>query len=284
MILSKRTIDILKNCSGINQSILIKKGSKIRTISELKNCLFEADIDEVFPCDFAIYDLANFLSVCGNSMKEANIEFVYHPMDKIKELEDDIKKYETKEEQDTGYLNLKRSELKSLTFYPEKLVFKKGIKEYTYFTAEPTLIVCPPEKSIEMTIEGCSFYLMKDVFDYLKRSAKTAKLMDLVIFGCQESNSIYAGVTNLINDTSNMVKVKIVNKLESDNWFLEVPERILVVKVENLKLIRSDYDVSFANGIIHFASINDSLKYWIALEACSKYFPQVEAEKEVVAS
>jgi len=238
MILSKRTLDILKNCSDINPSILFKKGSKIKTISPLKNILFEADVDEVFPCDFAIYDLATFLSVCRNSMKDANIDF----------------------EED-------------------KLIFRKGIKEYTYFTAEPSLIVLPPEKDINMPNEGCSFYLMKDVLDYLKRSAKTAKFADLVIFGCQESNSIYAGVRNMDNDTSNMVKVKIANKLESDNWFLEFPERILIVKVDNLKLMRSDYEVTFADGIIHFAPINDSFKYWIALEGCSKYFPQEETKE-----
>ena len=46
MKLSEKTIDLLENFSSINQSILVKKGSKLRTISVMKNILAEADVDE----------------------------------------------------------------------------------------------------------------------------------------------------------------------------------------------------------------------------------------------
>jgi hypothetical protein len=62
MKLSEHTITILKNFSTINQSILIKQGSKIRTISILKNIYAEANVTETFPKDFAIYDLNEFLN------------------------------------------------------------------------------------------------------------------------------------------------------------------------------------------------------------------------------
>jgi hypothetical protein len=62
MKLSENTITILKNFSGINQSILVKKGNKLRTISIAKNILSEAEISENFPRDFAIYDLNQFLN------------------------------------------------------------------------------------------------------------------------------------------------------------------------------------------------------------------------------
>jgi hypothetical protein len=62
MKLSKKTITILKNFSTINQSIFIREGSKIRTISVLKNILAEAEVTEEFPKDFAIYDLNEFLN------------------------------------------------------------------------------------------------------------------------------------------------------------------------------------------------------------------------------
>ena len=62
MKLSENTITILKNFSGINQSILVKKGNKLRTISIAKNILSEAEIAENFPRDFAIYDLNQFLN------------------------------------------------------------------------------------------------------------------------------------------------------------------------------------------------------------------------------
>ena len=62
MKLSESTITILKNFSSINQSILVKTGSKLRTISVMKNILAEAEINEEFPKDFAIYDLTQFLN------------------------------------------------------------------------------------------------------------------------------------------------------------------------------------------------------------------------------
>lgn len=62
MKLTENTINILKNFSNINHSILIKEGSKLRTISVMKNIFAEADVDEKFMKDFAIYDLNEFLS------------------------------------------------------------------------------------------------------------------------------------------------------------------------------------------------------------------------------
>ena len=56
MKLSDNTLTILKNFAGINNSILVKEGNKLRTISVAKNILAEADITEEFPRDFAIYD------------------------------------------------------------------------------------------------------------------------------------------------------------------------------------------------------------------------------------
>jgi len=65
MKLSEKTLNLLKNFSTINQSILFKKGSSLRTISVMKNILAEAVIDEEIPQDFGIYDLNQFLNGLG---------------------------------------------------------------------------------------------------------------------------------------------------------------------------------------------------------------------------
>ena len=62
MNLSDKTLTILKNFAGINNSILVKQGNQLRTISVAKNILAEAQIDEEFPRDFGIYDLNQFLN------------------------------------------------------------------------------------------------------------------------------------------------------------------------------------------------------------------------------
>ena len=62
MKLSDKTLTILKNFAGINNSILVKQGTQLRTISVAKNILAEAEIDEEFPRQFGIYDLNQFLN------------------------------------------------------------------------------------------------------------------------------------------------------------------------------------------------------------------------------
>jgi len=62
MKLSDNALAILKNFAGINNSILVKQGNKLRTISVARNILAEAEIKEDFPRDFAIYDLNQFLN------------------------------------------------------------------------------------------------------------------------------------------------------------------------------------------------------------------------------
>ncbi len=62
MKLSDKTLSFLKNFSTINQSILFKQGTKLRTISVMKNILAEVTIDEELPQDFGIYDLNQFLN------------------------------------------------------------------------------------------------------------------------------------------------------------------------------------------------------------------------------
>ena len=65
MNLSDSTLTILKNFAGINNSILVKEGNQLRTISIAKNILAEAQIDEDFPREFGIYDLNQFLNGLG---------------------------------------------------------------------------------------------------------------------------------------------------------------------------------------------------------------------------
>ena len=65
MELSDNTLSILKNFSGINQNILVRSGSTIKTISEARNVLATAQVTEDFPKDFGVYDLNEFIGVLG---------------------------------------------------------------------------------------------------------------------------------------------------------------------------------------------------------------------------
>jgi len=61
MKLSDKTIQILKNFATINQSILVRPGNVLKTITPLKTILAQATVTENFEQEFAIYELPRFL-------------------------------------------------------------------------------------------------------------------------------------------------------------------------------------------------------------------------------
>lgn len=61
MKISNETLNVLKNFSTINSSLVVKSGSVIRTVSPVKNILAEYTCTETFEQDFALYDLNEFL-------------------------------------------------------------------------------------------------------------------------------------------------------------------------------------------------------------------------------
>jgi len=72
MKLSSETLTLLKNFSNINQSLLIRAGNKLRTMSVMKNILCEATITEEFTRDVAIYDLSQFIN-CLSLIPDAEV-------------------------------------------------------------------------------------------------------------------------------------------------------------------------------------------------------------------
>jgi len=63
MELKESTLSILKNFAGINPNIVIAEGNTLKTITEAKNVLAQATVEENFPKTVGIYDLNEFLGV-----------------------------------------------------------------------------------------------------------------------------------------------------------------------------------------------------------------------------
>ena len=91
MKLSKHTLSMLKNFSDINMSIEIKEGNILRTVSVQKNILAQAELEDSFPQDFAIYELNRFLGAVSLfddpefrfNGKSANIGTTRHSVDYV---------------------------------------------------------------------------------------------------------------------------------------------------------------------------------------------------------
>ena len=63
MNLSKEAVAILKNYSSISQNILFTPGSVLKTRSVQNTILSSITVPDVFPIEFGIYDLSEFLGV-----------------------------------------------------------------------------------------------------------------------------------------------------------------------------------------------------------------------------
>lgn len=63
MELNENTLTVLKNFSGINPNLLIRQGTTVKTISEARNVVATAIVEQEFPQDFGIYDLSEFIGV-----------------------------------------------------------------------------------------------------------------------------------------------------------------------------------------------------------------------------
>jgi len=152
MNLSTNTVAILKNFSEINKNILVKPGKRLQTISTLKNILAEADIDNKFEQEFAIYDLPEFLRAIELFTK-SDIKF-------------------------NGSSNLVISDSNS----------RQSVK---YFFADKSVIVAPT-KGISMPDKYVTFTLKRKGLDDLNKGIVTLNLPDIAVKGDGKNITIIA--------------------------------------------------------------------------------------------
>lgn len=75
MIISKQTIDVLKNFAYYNNGLSVAKGNTLRTVHPQQTVLVEYTSEENFEQAFAVYDLSTLLSVLSVSGDSPDIEF-----------------------------------------------------------------------------------------------------------------------------------------------------------------------------------------------------------------
>ena len=161
--LSKKTLDVLKNFSTINSSIVFRQGSTVRTISNAENILAKFTGEEVFPTDFAIYDLSQFLM--GISLfNDPQLEFTSKDFVNIKGGRQSAKYYFSDPE-----ITLKSAPEKNVKF---------------------------PGSDIEFTLTGEELY-------NIQRASAIYSLPDLTFYSEEGSNTIRLILRDKENDTSN---------------------------------------------------------------------------------
>ena len=235
--LSKKTIDILRNFSTINKSILIEPGKFIQTMSVNKNIIAQAQINEHIPEQMAIYDLPLFLGALSLFKKP----WLFFP------------------------------DKKKVVIYDEET---KG--KTTFYYSDPEIIVTAPEFNPNLPAVELMFDLPQTDITQLLQAAKVYGVEDLCINGYAQEYSICVrdkknNTSNVFSLPLKKVTFDQTPREEGGPDYKLTPERqefCYCFKVENLKLLDATYHVTISNkNIANFNSVSHSeLNYFIALE------------------
>ena len=150
MKLSSDTMNILKNYATINQNLVIKEGKELTTMSQMKNIIARAEVEEEFPQEVAIYDLNEFLS-CLSLFQSPNLEF------------------------DSTFVTI-----------TEENNPKTALK---YFYSDPS-VVTTPSKMITMPSNEITFTLDSSTLSNITKAAAVISSADLVLENTSGTSSL----------------------------------------------------------------------------------------------
>jgi hypothetical protein len=213
-----KTINVLKNFSSINPSILFKEGNVLKTISPTKTVMAKAVVPSAFTKQFAIYNLSKMLSVLSS--------------------------YEKPE----------------VSFNEKTLTITDGNGVSTNLPyAEESNIKVPPEREIVLPSVEASFKITQSSLSNILKMAGILSLPEIAVIG--DGSNLLVSAIDSKNPSSETHTEKVGT---TDKNFRAI------FKIENIKLIASDYDVEVSSkGISHFKGAD--AEYWIAVEQNSTF-------------
>ena len=141
-------------------------------------------------------------------------------------------------------------------------IFNEGSpkKNKKLFYSDPSVIVSPT-KAVNMPEAEVSFSLSQSNYKDLLKDALILQAPDLALIGTK-GGDVVLKVFDKKNDTSNSSVIPVGENATADYTFY--------FKVENMKMIDGDYDVSVSSkSISHFKHKTLPVEYWIALESDS---------------
>lgn len=197
--LSSETLAILKIAASINKSLAFKEGSEIKTVSATGAIVMEAEIQETFPTDFAVYELNKLLGVLAlPAFKDAELVF-----------EDDV---------DTH------------------MVIKASSSKIKYFYT-PEDFAQHPGKTIKLPKVDVEFNLSKDILENFEKAAAALghKFIKFKVTG----NKLFLIATTPELDTSNDYVVEMgANDAEDFEASIKLENLKLVPGDFNVQLVR----------------------------------------------
>ena len=189
MNLSNDTLNVLKNFASINPNIVFQPGQKLKTISESKTIMAQAEIVEDMPKEFGIYDLNEFLSV---------FNLIENP---VLEFED-------------------KSVLVSTAEGGSQISNHQKVR---YYFSE-TDILTSPSKDIQMPNAELGVSLSEDILNQIRKAAAVLGHTELSLNGT--NGLVTASVVNTQDSTSNSYTIELDkdNTCKNDfNFIVSIP-------------------------------------------------------------
>lgn len=146
-----------------------------------------------------------------------------------------------------------------LNFTDTSINIVSGNEKFDLVYTDEANITKVPDREIALPSTDVSFTLTNDLFTKLEKAAGVLSLPEVAVVG--DGNKIYIQVYDSKNATGNTYSVEIGETTKSFK---------AIFKLDNLKLISGDYEVTISSkGISHF--LGKEVEYWIAVEQHSVF-------------
>lgn len=148
-----------------------------------------------------------------------------------------------------------------LEFSDKVVKISQGGNSIRYYAAAAENLTAPPAKEISLPSEDVKFRLTTDTFGMILKTASVLSSADVSVIG--DGSQLKIVVSDKKNSTANAFESVIG---ETDKTFQAN------LKVDNLKMVPGDYDVSISSKrISQFKAPNTDLQYFVAVEADSTF-------------
>ena len=132
-------------------------------------------------------------------------------------------------------------------------------RKVSYTFADPTTIITPPDREINIGDADVVFELKEDVFAEVMKALGVMGFPEVALVG--ENGKLNLRATDTKNPSADKYDVEVG---ETDLDFTAV------FKSENLKILPGDYTVNISSkGISHF--VGNDVEYWISIESNSNF-------------
>lgn len=141
-------------------------------------------------------------------------------------------------------------------FHQNHVVISSDRSAIKFGFVSKKLIIAAPDKELDFPEDALTFRLLHEDFKKLMQSANVLGLPNLVLKS--DNGQLVLTTIDTASDSSNQFSIELQETSEDIN---------VCFRIDNLRIMSGDYDVSVANGISKFKGVGFDATYFIATES-----------------